>query len=455
MGAAYARVPCGPLGPMVTPLLTDVECGQLQLGPSEGSAGTTLPVLRISPRTEDKQPDPVIVLAGGPGQSGIAMLRALYHEFPFQMLLSQRDVIAIGSRGTSEASPALDCHEVRGIEYSNKQVVEGQADKAFSACRDRLSPVVLRLGSQQDAMDVLALVDKMGLGTWNVYALSYGTRAALELLRLNPAGLRAVVLDSPVPDGLPLVAESVARGSNVLVQVLEQCNRSATCAAAFPDISATLDRVLDRFANHPETRRTSSGATIAMDDSQVWYVLQSLMSSRQGAQQVPAMIAQLDGDLSRLDELLEAIADSEDSVSDAVYLSVACREIPVADLDPAKLTDRLAKKLSEAARVTAAFARLCNVWGASLESTARPPPMSDVPVLILTGELDPATPPEWGMRAATGLPSAQVFTVPGEGHVPGDSICGTQAVRDFMRTPGVAPSLACLTAPRPLRFVSQ
>jgi pimeloyl-ACP methyl ester carboxylesterase len=453
----YSRVPCGPLDPTVTRVITAVECGRLDVSSSEGSERTTLPILRVSPHTIDKQSDPVIVLAGGPGQSGVALLRALYLEYPFANLLAQRDVIAIGFRGTDEALPGLDCPEVKGVEYSNKQVVQGLADKAYSECRDRLAPAVRRLGglgSRQDAIDVLALVDKLGLKVWNVYAQSYGTRTALELLRMNPSGLRAVILDSPVPDGVPLFAEALVRGNDVMIQVLDQCTRSGSCAAAFPGISARLERVLDRFAAQPERRRTSDGTNVTIDESQVWYVLQSLLYSRGGAQQVPRVIAQFDGELSQIDELLQAIVDSGETVSDAVYLSVACREIPSADVDAAQLANPLAKKLSEASYLTSAFSKLCNLWGAAHESTPAHPTHSDVPVLVLTGELDPVVPPGWGVRVAEGLSSAQVLTIPGEGHVPGDSLCGTQAVGNFMNAPRAPVALNCLRESRPLRFVS-
>ncbi len=392
---SYVRLTCSPEDPPPGGLLADVECGKLTLPPRAGSSAAILPVLRVSPRTASKKEDPVIVLAGGPGQSAVSLLREFYLERPFATFLAQRDVIAIGFRGTSGAEPDLTCTEALKVDFSNREIAAGAADGIYASCRERLASragALAQFGSRQNAEDVIALVGALGVQTWNAYGVSYGTRTALELARLDPAGLRAIVLDSLVPPDVPLVNESVFRGNEILVRVLADCKKTPSCDAAFPDASGKLVRILDRFAAAPARHRLADGLVATVDDSQILFVLQSLLSARAGAQQVPSMIEQMNRDISGIDELLEVLVAADRAVSDGVYLSVTCREIPGAELDSGSLADPLLRTLANASHVSPAFRRLCGLWGLQHEAT---PALetSQVPVLILNGEIDPAVGP--------------------------------------------------------------
>jgi pimeloyl-ACP methyl ester carboxylesterase len=291
----------------------------------------------------------------------------------------------------------------------------------------------VQFGSRQNAEDVRALVEAMGIRNWNAYGVSYGTRTAVELLRLDPAGLRAVVLDSAVPSDVPLVSESVLRGNEVLVRVLADCRQTPSCDAAFPDASGQLERILDRLAAAPQRRDFPGGVVVTVDDSQVLFVLQSLLTARVWAEQIPLMIDQMDRDISAIDQVLQALV-ADQTVSDGVYLSVACREIPRTELDPASLGDPFLRRLATASAAGAAFGRLCGVWGLQYEAT---PGLgsSDIPVLILNGEIDPVVRPEWTDRVSAGLRESQTFTIPGEAHAPGDSLCGSRVLSMFLDAP--------------------
>jgi pimeloyl-ACP methyl ester carboxylesterase len=452
---SYVRVACSQGDPPPGGLLDNVECGRLTLPPRAGSGPAILPVLRVSPRTANKKEDPVIVLAGGPGQSAVSLLREFYLEFPFATFLGQRDVIAIGFRGTDGAEPDLACTEQRPVEFSNREVASGAADGMYSACRDRLTlkaGALAQFGSRQNADDVIALVGALGVQSWNAYGVSYGTRTALELVRLNPAGLRAILLESPVPADVPLVKESVLRGNEILVRVLGDCKNTPSCNAAFPDVSGKLERMLDRFAAAPERRRLPDGV-ITVDDSQILFILQALLSVRAGAEQVPLMIEQMDSDISQIDELLQALVAADRTVSEGVYLSVTCREILDAELDAGSLMDPFLRRLANASHASAASRRLCGVWGVQYEATPAQE-SSEVPVLLLNGELDPAVRAEWADHLAAGLPRAQTFTIPGEAHAPGDSVCGSLVLGTFLESPQAKVVQACTTEPRPLRFAT-
>lgn len=453
-GGSYVRVACSPLDPSPGPLIDDVECGRLTVTAQSGSGRAVLPVLRLKPHTENKQQDPVILLAGGPGQSAISLLRELYLERPLLALLSQRDVIAIGFRGTDGAEPNLACTEAAGTEFSDREVAGGAADSVYAACRDRLASqagALAQFGSRQNAADIIAFVGALGIREWTVYSFSYGTRTALELARLNPQGLRAIVLDSPVPPNTPLIGEGVLRSNEVLARVLAECRNVSSCEVAFPNTPDKLQRMLERFAENPERLRLPDGVAITIDDSLILSLLQSVLSARAGAEQIPFLIDALDTDVSSVDELLQAVVGGHRAVADGVYLSVACREIPRGNVDPASLLDPFLRKLAEAAYAPAAFQRLCSGWGLQYEEGPQTW-SSNIPTLIMTGELDPVIRPEWADRVAASLGTAQAFVIPGEAHTPGDSLCGSRVLATFMDSPQQQISQACVVQPRPLQF---
>ena len=102
------------------PAGVDAECGlltvpenrKLRLG--EGNT-VVLPVVIIQATTADPQRDPVLLLAGGPGLSGIDAFTQSGAGLPgwVQALAEQRDVIVLDTRGTGKAQPSLDLQQRR------------------------------------------------------------------------------------------------------------------------------------------------------------------------------------------------------------------------------------------------------------------------------------------------------------------------------------------------------
>jgi hypothetical protein len=79
--------------------------------------------------------------------------------------------------------------------------------------------------------------------------------------------------------------------------------------------------------------------------------------------------------------------------------------------------------------------------------------VSDVPTLILAGQYDPITPPEFGQRAAVTLSKSRYVEFPHIGHGAFRSDdCPKNVVRQFLRDPGTELDLACIGEIEPLRF---
>jgi pimeloyl-ACP methyl ester carboxylesterase len=97
---------------------------------------------------------------------------------------------------------------------------------------------------------------------------------------------------------------------------------------------------------------------------------------------------------------------------------------------------------------------ICAVWPhGPVDADFAQPLHSDVPALLLSGEFDPATPPEWGARAAAGFTDALHLVFPGQGHGQERLRCAQRIIRKFVDS-GTAEGLdaACVEEIRPAPF---
>jgi len=154
-------------------------------------------------------PDPVVFLAGGPGQ-GTLPLAALVAA-GYAPTLAQRDIILIDQRGTGFSQPNLSC--AQPMQTSGKRLpfgaatndrpafIQAQVDDLIT-CGNRLRAAGIDLrayNSAENSADLEDLRRALGYGPWNLVGVSYGSRLALTAMRYRPETIRSMVLDSAVP----------------------------------------------------------------------------------------------------------------------------------------------------------------------------------------------------------------------------------------------------------------
>lgn len=447
--------------PMVLPddALNRVRCYRLVVpldrsDPAAGDAEVAVAVLG-SLRAEPA-PDAVVFVHGGPG--GAALLDTAAWLDPATPLLADRDLVLVDHRGAGYSRPSLDCPEVA-------ESPDGDADlDAHRACRDRLDSAGVpldRFTTADIAQDLADLRSALGYRSWNVYAVSYGTRVALRLLAVDPGGLRSVVLDSVYPPQVDAYAEQAARGAEAIRGVLDACAADPACAQDHPAADTALATVLERLDRHPESvtyadPATGEEVTETLDDESFAYAVFLALYDAARIAEVPGAIEQAaDGDLAsamaRLTgsaptgaaapRLVDA-ADTDDEErlvdSEGAYWAGECAdEVPSADLDAAQVqvaADPLGRAL--VSDVLDAEA-VCAVWDVAVAEGANDPvEPSKVPALVLAGEFDPITPADWGRTVATTLGDARFVLVRGHGHVPSfDLGCPEELVAAFVADP--------------------
>jgi len=163
-----------------------------------------LMVAKYPAHSPEKRADPVVYLAGGPGD--IAPLDV--NAYIAANFIRDRDFLVVSQRGTMFSEPALTC----AAEDNFARVLLGlrfysEATKcahlaATEACHRELAATGADLSaynSTENAADFADLRKVLGLTAWNVYGLSYGSYLAQTIMRDHPEGIRSVVLDSVLP----------------------------------------------------------------------------------------------------------------------------------------------------------------------------------------------------------------------------------------------------------------
>ena len=212
--AAEAVTPCRIAG-----IRNDVQCGVVSraLDPAN-PAGVKIDVhyVVVPAMARRKSADPVFMLAGGPGQSAIALAPAVLPLFT--RLNNRRDIVFVDQRGTGRSAP-LDCDDPRHLRLAEQADPQRQIAR-LAQCRDALQKLPygdLRMFTTPIAMqDLDAVRAALGVERINLVGGSYGTRAALDYQRQFPQRVRRSVIDGVAPPDMGLTTSHSSDAQAVL-----------------------------------------------------------------------------------------------------------------------------------------------------------------------------------------------------------------------------------------------
>lgn len=442
------------------------HCAQMYTAPEPGAtpAQFSLPVVYLPQYFWKRLGPPVLYVAGGPG--GSAWLEPDEVDFWYEWADAADwpgDLVLYDQRGVGLSEPALDCPELHvarrellPLPLPSDQAYRRVRD-ATRACQARLQSAgfdLRRFSTVANAADAIDLMRAMGLTQWDVYGVSYGTRVALQMMRVAPQALRAVVLDSVYP---PQVNAELA-DAWLLERAFELfgriCGLADDCPQSPGELAEWLDRALQRVAREPirlSVRDPGPGRDLAVvydQDDLAWLLFEALYQWDLIAALPQSVRALGEGHLDpSLRSLIQDSVDSllDDSISDAVANSVDCHD--AGPVDAAAAAAELARypRAAPVKRLDWEY-HACRFWDAgNAPDSFRSPVASSLPSLLLAGEFDPVTPPEWAELAARTLDHAAVFVFPGVGHGVFDSHqCALDLVRAFLLDPVDPVAPGCL-----------
>ena len=473
------------------------RCGSLSrpLDPSKpDGARFELQLALLPAQARIKAPDPVFFLAGGPGQSAIALAGQVAARLA--PLTRRHDIVLVDQRGTGRSAP-LYCPGIDD-EADSAAALRARFDPAslrprLAACRaalERLPHGDLRqFTSAHAAADIDAVRRALGAERIDVVGVSYGTRLALEVIRPAAPTVRRAVLDGVVPPDMGLPAAASIDNQAALDAMFDACAREPACARRHPQLRAQWQSLLrslgdgdgDGDGNGDADR---AGRELRLADplsgraTQLRLTRAGLLGLVRAPLYLPSLAAALplaiaaasEGDFAPLAALAQALEGRRaQRIASGLHFALSCSE-DVREGVPASqpsTTDRgrhsgprdeVAADFGDDA--LALYRDACSGWPrATLPAGFDRIAPATMPVLLLAGGADPATPPRHARRVATALgANARLVVVETAGHgLLGAYGCVRELATRFIAADGDAEALRlrgdCAAAvPRPTAF---
>jgi pimeloyl-ACP methyl ester carboxylesterase len=422
----------------------DVDCFRIDVPERHGTSGERRVTLFVSILRADADAppaDPVVYLAGGPGGAAVEAVPGLADS----ALRSSHDLILFEQRGTALTDPYLGCPALdhQEVFFSAdpgteerfaEQVGAAAADCAQTFEADGVDLAAFTTAASVEDLEVVR--QALGIASWHLYAGSYGTRLALELIRHHPESVRSAVLEGLDPPDSDRIIERAQNLASAFAAANDACAADPACAARFGDLEALFGRALDRWRGQPETvyARISADVftSVLVDAGAVSSLTFALLATDPGT--LPLVLEQLaDGDPT----IFELTDYQPGLAAEAMRLSIECAEsIARVDVKELEASDAAHGDLGLAFR---RFPELvaCERWPVvAADPAAAEPVSSDVPLLLISGALDPITPPSVAERAGRTLSRSRHLVIPAGGHgVTFSDACAMQAAEAFLDDP--------------------
>lgn len=442
-----------------------ITCGILHTHEEPGNTDSTaiqVAFAILKADTDRPLADPIIYLEGGPGGS------ALFYIDPWvtSPLRQQRDIILVDQRGTGYSLPSLSCNAYLDLSYYSDA-----AD--IQACIEEMANNGVTLGNYNtdtnahDIGELMALLQpELNYSTYNLLGISYGTRLGLAIIRDYPDLVRSAILDSVYPQVVDHYSELAPNLQRAINAMFVACERDADCNQAYPELERVFYEVI-------ETMGQEEGESATTDFLNVIF---SALYSKYRIQALPAAIYlyhtgnRTDGDDlfyngipggtdwnhdyydTYDDELVDEYYDAFYALNhaDGFFMALECQEefyFSSYEIAVATATDRNTSAVVATSQLydVERMIEECPLWFDSpAPARANERVYSDVPTLVVAGEFDPITPPEWAKVARETLTTSYYFSFPGEGHgVIDGHPCVTSVFANFYADPYTEPDASC------------
>ena len=465
-GAARARAserlalsPCE-LGQSQELTLIQARCGRLAV-PEDPAAPhgrqIRLRVAVVPAISTRKRPDPLFILAGGPGMAATAFYASVAPVFA--PLHRDHDIVLVDQRGTG-GSNALDCESRKDdLHQSTTAEIVAGTERCLKMLRAHAR---VRFYTTSLAVQDLDRVRKaLGYDRIDLYGSSYGTIVAQQYIRRFPDAVRSVILDGVVPPQLALGATSALDAQAAVSRIFARCAREPACDARFGDPAATYRQVRDQLAAHPvwvNLTDPTSGEPYRLQfaGEQLAMVLRLASYTPELAALLPLDLheagasgnfAPLAGQFLLIDRVYGG------AVAEGMNDTVVCSEdVPFYHVDAVERAE-LARTFLGTSQLDGLEA-VCRIWPhGPVDPDFHQPLHSQVPALLLSGGNDPITPPRDATLASRGFTQSLSLVIPGFGHGQLTDPCMARVMAQFVRRASVAGlDTACTRKLSPMPF---
>ena len=422
-GAQSMKARCGTLRRPLDP--SGAEPGEIELRVA------VVPALNLTP-----EQDPLVPIAGGPGQGSVDFYTA--YSWAFESVRRNRDILLIDQRGTGE-SATMRCEFDEALldgEFSIELTIE-----YTQQCLEQLPHDPRFFTTSVAVRDIEAVREALGYPSLNLYGVSYGSRVAQHFARRYPGSTRTITLDGVAPPQLSLGPEIATESQKAIDKILARCIEDEACNERFPDIDKTFHRVVTELKGSAVAIQVPDPSTGRLQDlsfgsSELAAAIRLLAYHPNSMALIPLLIDEAgQGNFVPLgSQFMMTMISMGDMLALGMHNAVLCTE-DVPFYDPASIDyDGLEASYMGALQLDALQA-ICSVWPAGpIDEEFKTPLATDIPVLLLSGDADPITPPRYADLAAVDLENATHLIGKDQGHGQVSVGCTPRLIAEFIET---------------------
>lgn len=199
--------------------------------------------------------DPLVYLQGGPGGSAFAINNKLAKVFePWR---KTRDVVYWDQRSAGLSGYSVNCYNAlasNALKIAKNDFTMGDAansgeqNTTIGECLKEIEAAgidIAKYNTRENALDVRTITKALGYPTYNLYGVSYGTKLALETMRVAPEGIRSVIIDGVAPPWVHLYDTLALKTNETIDHVVQQCAEDAVCNKYYPDLGKIVIETLN------------------------------------------------------------------------------------------------------------------------------------------------------------------------------------------------------------------
>jgi pimeloyl-ACP methyl ester carboxylesterase len=416
-------------------------------------------IARFRSTAAEPAPDPLVLNTGGPGDSNLDQFLPLFGGDAGRALLTQRDVVIIELRGLRYSKPALACDEVFAaqLNLARKNTSGAESNQvlleAMQACGERLIRNGVNLSAfnnVETAADIALIMTALGYDQFNLFGSSAGTMIAQHVMRDHPERVRSAALNAAVPIGMSVLHNMMPNAARSVQRLFRLCAADETCGTAYPDLEVQFFALVEQLNQEPVTLPMANPVGGEVFD----FVLNGdrlctwMFSAMYTNIQMPLALGNFTaGDFSMLQstpQIFFPMTRFTYGLSYSIFLTEAgfqtAREDQVIE-GYGPFADGISLFFSPRLLALAQDA-----WPVEpIEEGLLLPLKSDIPTLILNGELDHVIPATAVSEMAKNLSNGYTYLFPGVAHSPIDSgPCAFGMMMQFFADPSQAPDSSCV-----------
>src|SRR5690606_16768192 len=375
-----------------------------------------------------------VPIAGGPGQSTIEFFAA--YAGAFEPVRRNRDIVLLDQRGTGRSAP-LDCG--LDTELVQGEITAERAAAEARECLEELGHDPRFFTTSVAVTDLEALRQALGAPAFNLYGISYGTRVAQHFARQYPASTRTVILDGVVPPQIALGPAIAIHAQEALDRIFARCTETPACHARFPGIVAKFASLRERLVREPVAVElpdplSARPQALSFGGPELAGALRLLSYHPSTVALMPLLIHEAYAGNYRplAAQYLMTARSVGEALSIGMHNAVVCTEDA-----PFFEGEEVTREMLEATYIgpmqLEALEAMCEVWPEGVrDDTLRMPLATDAPVLLLSGDADPITPPEFAELAAVAMSRHEHLVGSDQGHGQLTRTCIPEALAKFV-----------------------